>query len=148
MASTKTDLVLRKFPNSGRPSISRNMTQGAPSKPFDNSDTSSVDTKIESESFKTSDDRFERVHSLWFEDGNVVIVSEESGFRVHKGVLSRHSAVFVKILEHPNDSDALADELGLVIDADHKIEGSVVVHVSDSAHDFAHLLRIFYDGFE
>ena len=124
------------------------MTQGAPSKPFDNYDTSSVDTKIESESFKTSDDRFGRVHSLWFEDGNVVIVSEESGFRVHKGVLSRHSAVFVKILEHPNDSDALADELGLVIDADHKIEGSVVVHVSDSTHDFGHLLRIFYDGFE
>ncbi|KAM5544906.1 hypothetical protein V8D89_001804 [Ganoderma adspersum] len=124
------------------------MTQGAPSKPFDNSDASFVDTKIESESFETSDDRFERVHSLWFEDGNVVIAAQEFGFRVHKGILSRHSAVFVKVLEHLNDSDALADELGLVIDAGHKVEGSVVVHVSDSAHDFVHLFRIFYDGFD
>ena len=126
------------------------MTQGAPSKSFDNSDASSVDTKIESESFETSDHRFERVRSLWFDDGNVVIVAQESGFRVHRGILSRHSAVFVKILEHPSnvDSDALADKLDLVIDADHKIEGSVVVHVSDSTHDFGHLLRIFYDGFE
>ena len=124
------------------------MTKCASSKPFDNSDASSVDTKIESEAFETSGHRFEQVHSLWFEDGNVVIVAQESGFHVHKGILSRHSAVFVKILGHPSDSDALADELGLVIDADRRIEGSVVVHVSDSAHDFGHLLRIFYDGFE
>ena len=150
MSSTKTELAFQGFQIPAAPR-SREMTKCASSKPFDNSNTSSVDTKIESEAFETSGHRFERVHSLWFEDGNVVIVAEESGFRVHKGILSRHSAVFVKVLEHPSsvDSDALVDELGLVIDADNtKIEGNVVVHVSDSTHDFGHLLRTFYDGFE
>ncbi|KAI1792054.1 hypothetical protein LXA43DRAFT_358848 [Ganoderma leucocontextum] len=122
-------------------------TEAKSPKSVDISDASSVDTKIE-ESFDASNERFERVRSLWFEDGNVVIVAQESGFRVHKSVLSRHSSVFVKILNDSNDSDALLDQLGIVIDADNKIEGSVVIHVSDSTHDFGHLLRIFYDGFD
>ena len=73
--------------------------------------------------------------------------SPKSGFRTYTGIISRPSAVFVKIHEHPSASDALADKLGLVIDADHKMEGRVLVHVSDSARDFGHL-RIFYDGLE
>ncbi|PIL28388.1 hypothetical protein GSI_09539 [Ganoderma sinense ZZ0214-1] len=129
-----------------------NCTETKPSKSADNdtSDASSVDTKIGS--FEPSPVPLERVHSLWFEDGNVVVVAQESCFRVHKGVLSRHSAAFVKLLDGPmaSDSEALSDQLGVVIDADNKIDGSAasVVHVSDSAHDFAHLLRIFYDGFD
>ncbi len=117
-----------------------------PPKSVDISDASSVDTKTEA--FETSNVRFERVHSLWFEDGNVVVVAQESGFRVHRGVLSRHSAAFVKLLDDASDSETLADQLNIVINPDNTIEGSVMVHVSDSAHDFGHLLRIFYDGFE
>ena len=110
------------------------MTQGAPLKPFDNSDASSVDTKIESESSKTSDDRFERVHSLWFEDGNVVIIADKTAFRIHRSILRRHSDI---ITDHLEMNYRRRD------DAD---EDYVVVHVPDSAKSFKGLLRLLYPG--
>ena len=120
-----------------------NCTGTGLSKSIDASDASSVNTKIEPP--EVHNVQFERVPSLWFEDGNVIIVAQASGFRVHKGVLSRHSAAFVKLLDDSSDSQALTDYLDIVIYTDN---GIAVVHVSDSPHDIGHLLRIFYDGFE
>ncbi|KAI1792056.1 hypothetical protein LXA43DRAFT_1181239 [Ganoderma leucocontextum] len=111
-----------------------NYTGAEPPKSVDVSDDSesSADTKIES--FEASNDSFEHVHSLWFEDGNVVIVAQESGFRVHKGVLARHSAAFVKILNDSNDSDTLSDQLGMVIGTEIKMEGSKLCSTSPTPH--------------
>ncbi|KAI0783929.1 hypothetical protein BC629DRAFT_1518200 [Irpex lacteus] len=35
-----------------------------------------------------------RHQHLWFEDGNVVLVAETTGFRVYRGLLARHSEIF------------------------------------------------------
>ena len=111
------------------------MTKCASSKPFDNSDASSVDTKIESEAFETSGHRFEQVHSLWFEDGNVVIIADTTSFRIHRSVLARHS-------------DVLADRLGS--DLGHRdvntTDGCLVVRVADSSRSFKAFLSLLYPG--
>ncbi|KAI0688688.1 hypothetical protein C8T65DRAFT_589286, partial [Cerioporus squamosus] len=77
---------------------------------------------------------------LWFPDGNIVVIAENTSFRVHKGVLARHSIVFHNMFDvpQPTDPDPAAADL---------IEGCPVVRVSDPAHDFKHLLHMLYDGF-
>ena len=83
---------------------------------------------------------------LWFLDGNIDIAAQSTYFRLHEGVLSRHSTVFPKLfaeaeLELDGVSAFESDGYGDIGD-------NLVVHVSDSAHDFKHLLHILYDGFE
>ncbi|TFK87588.1 hypothetical protein K466DRAFT_490528 [Polyporus arcularius HHB13444] len=74
---------------------------------------------------------------LWLEDGNVVIVAQDTAFRVHRGLLSRHSEVFGGLfaLAQPDAQDAV--EL---------CGGCPVVRIPDSSHDFRHLLHALYDG--
>ncbi|KAI0673749.1 hypothetical protein C8Q78DRAFT_969131 [Trametes maxima] len=74
---------------------------------------------------------------FWFEDGNVVLVLESSAFRVHRGVLSRHSEAFRNLFSIPQPMD---------VDKIETIDGSPVVRLQDSSHDFRHLLQAFYDG--
>ena len=74
---------------------------------------------------------------LWFDDGNVVIVAGAAAFRVHTGVLSRHSEVFQDTFGVFRPAlPAPSDVFG----------GQPVVHVSDSANDFKQLLCMLYDG--
>ncbi len=77
----------------------------------------------------------QRDGSFWFEDGNIVVVAQQTGFRVHKGVLSRHSDTFSGLFTVPQPSEGAE-----------QIDGCPVVRISDSAHDFDHLLRVLYDG--
>ncbi|PIL28390.1 hypothetical protein GSI_09541 [Ganoderma sinense ZZ0214-1] len=75
---------------------------------------------------------------LWFEDGNVVIVAgTHAAFRVHAGVLSRHSEIFQNTFGVPQPPLPSPSDV---------IDGRPVVHVSDSAYDFKQLLHMLYDG--
>ncbi|KAI0800651.1 hypothetical protein C8Q74DRAFT_432137 [Fomes fomentarius] len=72
---------------------------------------------------------------FWFEDGSIVVVAQQTAFRVHQGVLSRHSDTFNGLFTIPQPSEGTE-----------KIDCCPVVRVSDSAHDFKHLLHALYDG--
>ncbi|KAI0720085.1 hypothetical protein C8T65DRAFT_736251 [Cerioporus squamosus] len=73
--------------------------------------------------------------SFWFEDGNIIVVAQQTAFRVHKSVLSRHSDTFSGLFTVPQP-----------LEGAEKIEECPIVRISDSAHDFGHLLHVLYDG--
>ncbi|KAI0355262.1 hypothetical protein OH77DRAFT_1403873 [Trametes cingulata] len=77
----------------------------------------------------------ERSTTFWFNDGNVVLIADNSvAFRVHRGVLSRNSSVFCDLFELPQpDGGELMDECP-------------IVHVSDSPLELSRLLQAIYDG--
>lgn len=75
-------------------------------------------------------------YDLWFHDGNVVILAEQTYFRVHANVIMRWSDNFFD----------LAQPISRALE-----EWDVpnwMVKVSDSAHEIRHLFHILYDGFE
>ncbi|KAJ3715497.1 hypothetical protein FB446DRAFT_762104 [Lentinula raphanica] len=91
----------------------------------------------------------------WFEDGNIILVPREEttssepsksekppiGFRVHKGVLSRHSEVLRDMFEllqpdamYDNDDEAT------------RYEGCQVVTMYDIPIELSNLVKALYDG--
>ncbi|TBU41577.1 hypothetical protein BD309DRAFT_868029 [Dichomitus squalens] len=71
---------------------------------------------------------------FWFEDGNIVIIADETQFRVHRSILCRHS-------------DVLADRLGFNDRRrDTSYDSCAVVRILDSAKSFKGLLRLLYPG--
>ncbi|TCD61647.1 hypothetical protein EIP91_008135 [Steccherinum ochraceum] len=79
---------------------------------------------------------FEKSETLWFEDGSVVIVAEEVGFRVYKGVLSRCSDVFKDTFSMPQRAESSQE----------RFEGCPVVRVQDSARDMERFLEVVFNG--
>ncbi|KAI0778783.1 hypothetical protein BD413DRAFT_443941, partial [Trametes elegans] len=77
--------------------------------------------------------------ALWLEDGNIVIIAQNTAFRVHRGVLARQSEVFSSLFTVPQPTDVNEIE---------QVDGCPVVHVQDSAHDLRDLLRALYDGLD
>ena len=75
--------------------------------------------------FKTTD--------FWFADGNIVLLAEDVGFKVHQGQLVRHSEIF-------NDMFSLPQPTAEMID------GCAWVRLHDDPSDVLHLLRALYDG--
>jgi len=76
--------------------------------------------------------------ALWFEDGNIVLIAEDTAFRVYRRILSSHSPVFrerLASLKHKSESDLRS-----------QMEGCPVLHVDDRADDFALFLKIIFDG--
>jgi hypothetical protein len=71
--------------------------------------------------------------TLWFEDGNLILEAEDTRFRVYRGILVKHSAVFHDILSIPQSS---TQEL---------FEGLPVIRVHDSSEDITYLLRALYE---
>lgn len=69
---------------------------------------------------------------LWFDDGNVILVAGESGFRVHRSVLSRNSTVFCQLLDLPHPSSSAL------------MDGCPVINLPESAHHIGGLLRALY----
>ena len=72
--------------------------------------------------------------SFWYSDGSIVLVANSTAFRVHTSILTRHSPVFMNIINLPQAEDAK------------RIDGCPVVHVSDSADEITCLLHAIYDG--
>ena len=64
---------------------------------------------------------------FWFEDGNVVLVAQDTGFKVYKGLLAAQSPVF-------------GDVFGSASHAEEEFDGCPVVRLSDSPDDLRVLL--------
>ncbi|KAJ7500545.1 hypothetical protein B0H11DRAFT_1714450, partial [Mycena galericulata] len=79
------------------------------------------------------EDTLERVDSLWFSDGNIVIRAHNVLFRVFRGILAAHSPVFRDMLAFPQPDDA------------DTIEGCPVLHLDDSAADTMYFLKALFD---
>src|ERR1700733_603420 len=90
-------------------------------------------TEVDSNSADASIANSTRHSEFWFDDGSVVLNVQTTLFRVHRSTLSMHSTVFSDMFSIPQPPDQLA------------IEGCPVVHLHDSAEDFACLLKALYD---
>ncbi|PIL26653.1 hypothetical protein GSI_11278 [Ganoderma sinense ZZ0214-1] len=72
---------------------------------------------------------------LWFDDGSVVLVAEQTAFRVRSSLLSRHSPDLKKVFAVPRTSEAEGPS------------GCPLFHLSDTAEDLSYLLELIYvDG--
>ncbi|KAI1795343.1 hypothetical protein LXA43DRAFT_992370 [Ganoderma leucocontextum] len=67
---------------------------------------------------------------FWLDDGNVVLVARNIGFRVYRGLLVTQSTVFADMFASSSPH------------SDETIDGCPVIHVSDSPEDLVHLLRV------
>ncbi|KAI1795320.1 hypothetical protein LXA43DRAFT_1090970 [Ganoderma leucocontextum] len=72
----------------------------------------------------------QRHPEIWFDDGNIVLVARETAFRIYRGLLAGQSTVFSDMFVSSTSSP------------DETFDGCPVVHLSDSPHDLAHLLRV------
>ena len=70
----------------------------------------------------------------WFEDGNIILVSENVAFKVYRGLLAEHSSVFRSMLDVGQGRHKPADV----------VEGCPVVPLSDSPNDLRGLFRIIF----
>ncbi|TDL15567.1 hypothetical protein BD410DRAFT_756245 [Rickenella mellea] len=74
---------------------------------------------------------------LWFDDGNIILATKLSLFRVHRSLLSAYSPVFADMLSLPQPEVA-----------ENTIDGLPDVHVvvfSDDDNEFTHFLRFCYN---
>ncbi|KAH9949643.1 hypothetical protein B0H21DRAFT_727805 [Amylocystis lapponica] len=84
--------------------------------------------RVDSQSIaKSEQETFHRHQDYWFEDGNVIIASRDTGFRVHSSVMSRNSQVFRNMFQ-PYIADC------------------PVYWVPDSVVDLTNLLSVLYDA--
>ncbi|RDB24424.1 hypothetical protein Hypma_008466 [Hypsizygus marmoreus] len=73
---------------------------------------------------------------FWFDDGSIVLVVEDTAFRIHQSILDKHSDVFADPSTAPQSRK----------DAD-SIEGCPVVHLNDSLADFTDVMKALYEPF-
>jgi len=73
---------------------------------------------------------------LWFEDGNIVIVAQRVMFKVHMGVLSKHSEVFRDMFKIPQPPSGEQEQF----------DGCSLVDLSDGVDDVRAILSALYDG--
>ena len=78
----------------------------------------------------------------WFDDGNIVVYTDDGdsgtivAFKVHRGVLARHSEIFQSMFELP---PPMGEEMEMV-------DGCQVVHMHDRPVELSSLIRALYDG--
>ncbi len=75
-------------------------------------------------------------HPLWFDDGSIVIIVENTGFRVHRTLLASHSEVFRQMFSLPQPETPAE---GLIEDC------SIVRLAQDRVQDISVILSILYD---
>ncbi|GJE88561.1 hypothetical protein PsYK624_046440 [Phanerochaete sordida] len=77
----------------------------------------------------------ERCEELWFEEGNVVVAARDLAFKVHTGILGRHSDIFkgffipVSLAQLPKGRD-----------------GCHILRVDDAGSALKELFNVIYDG--
>ena len=84
-----------------------------------------------------------RDSEMWFDDGNIIVVAQRTGFRVHKSVLSRWSETFSGMFMLPQHMDSPDSSTG---QPDRARDECPTVHITDTSHAFRQLLRAMYDG--
>ena len=94
------------------------------------SDTSNREASGSTQSSSPNPLGLQRHKELWFEDGNVVLVAQDTAFRVFRGLLAEHSTVFADMFATSSPA------------SEETLDGCPVVRLSDSSHDLAHLLRV------
>ncbi|KDQ56550.1 hypothetical protein JAAARDRAFT_207676 [Jaapia argillacea MUCL 33604] len=67
---------------------------------------------------------------IWYDDGNVILIAENTGFKVYKGLLSEVSPVLAKMLSLPT--------------IDKPLDGCQVLTLTDSASDVTHLFKALH----
>ncbi|KAL1677260.1 hypothetical protein EV122DRAFT_291298 [Schizophyllum commune] len=75
-----------------------------------------------------------RSEKIWFDDGNLVVQAEQTQFRVHKGVLAKHSIFFRDLKDVPQPDTA-----------DTSVDGCPVVVLQDEAEAVEYMLVVIYD---
>lgn len=76
-----------------------------------------------------------RSEDLWFKEGNIILVAHDLSFKVHSGILCRHSEVFSELL-----TDSAMSTLP------ERVEGCPILRVEDKGSDLEELLAVMYDG--
>lgn len=71
---------------------------------------------------------------LWFEDGNIILGAVNISFRLHRGILSRHSVVFRDMLMLPQGPESP------------KAFGCPLVQLHDKGEHLVMLFTVLYDG--
>lgn len=88
--------------------------------------------------------------SIWFADGNIVLVARRTAFRVHRGQLARHSDVFRDLFmvpQPPPRGEGLHRRAGEESwDGEGTIDGCAAVELHDAPADVTCLLKALYDG--
>ncbi|TFY62734.1 hypothetical protein EVJ58_g3686 [Rhodofomes roseus] len=77
----------------------------------------------------SSKEPFSRDDRFWYADGDIVVIAENVGFRVYKGLLATHSDVFRDMFSLPQPG----------LDA---VEDCPVVHVTDTAAEISSMLSV------
>ncbi len=75
-----------------------------------------------------------RDKDYWFDDGNLILVSQNVSFRVYKGLLAEHSTVF-RSMFHVAQGKPETDDL---------VDGCPVVTLYDSPNDLRELFQLIY----
>lgn len=76
----------------------------------------------------------ERNLNFWFEDGSIILIVENTAFRIHQSILSRHSDVFADLFTVPqprHDTES--------------IDNCPVVRLDDSLADFIDVMKALYE---
>ncbi|KAH8099868.1 hypothetical protein BXZ70DRAFT_941597 [Cristinia sonorae] len=81
-----------------------------------------------------SEKSLKRSEHVWFEDGNIVLITQNTMFKVYRGLLASASPVFRDMLSIRQPE--LAEE----------IEGCPVVRLDDAVEDMSHFLTAIVDG--
>ena len=68
---------------------------------------------------------------IWYDDGNIVLQTQHTQFKVYRGILAQSSPVFKDMFMLPQPT---AEDIQLV-------DGCPVVHLSDSAAELSYVLR-------
>ncbi|KDR72647.1 hypothetical protein GALMADRAFT_758598 [Galerina marginata CBS 339.88] len=83
-----------------------------------------------------------RSEAFWFHSGDVVLHVENTRFRVHCEMLSRHSNIFKDTFSMPQFTTVPGHSDEAFVD------GCPVVPLFDKASDVGHMLSVFYDNFQ
>lgn len=83
---------------------------------------------LQSQQFFTRDEKY------WFEDGNIILSARNVGFKVYKGLLAEHSAVFRGMFVVAQGAHTAGEQA----------DGCPVVPLDDSPDDLRELFRIIY----
>ncbi|KAH9925681.1 uncharacterized protein BXZ73DRAFT_49935, partial [Epithele typhae] len=84
-----------------------------------------------------------RDSEIWFEDGTLVLVVEDTSFRVYKGLLTLHSPVFRDMFSFPPPSSDNISSHTPLMDGDPM--HCAVVHLPDSVRDWRYVLRFLFN---
>ena len=74
-----------------------------------------------------------RSNEVWFEDGTLIVVSDNVYFRVYKGILAFHSPVFEDMVKFPQPRNV------------NEFEDCPVVRMYDDPTDVVHFLKALHD---